>query len=86
MKCEWDTDRNAPTPCRVIDLDTGKVIPLCAKADEETGEYEQYVTVPGKDGRPIYVIDPETKKVRRIRGKTRLEIQYLGPIQPNPGP
>jgi hypothetical protein len=53
----------------VIDLETGEEIRMCIWADDETGEYEQYV--PGLFGQPAPNLDG-TGKTRR--GKTRLKI------------
>lgn len=84
MRIDWRNDPNATTPCRVIDKGTGKQILLCAMADEETGEYEQYVLdgpIP-PDGRPRFVIDPKTKCVALHSGHANLEIVVLQPGEP----
>jgi hypothetical protein len=77
VRCDWQTDLDAPIPCRVIDLDTGKQITFCAMADEETGEYVQYMRDSGK-----YVFDPETGQVKKHHGHARLKIQILKDGEP----
>lgn len=63
--------------CRVIDLDTGEQIIFLLAANEETGEYTQYV----RDG-DKFVIDPETNRVATRIGKARLQIQVLADDEP----
>lgn len=76
MRCDWVNDKNAPVPCHVVNLDTGKVLSPCAMADDDTGKYERY------DYDPITRkcgLDPTTGKVRIIRGKGRIEIRQGPP-------
>jgi hypothetical protein len=67
---------------RTIDLDTGRQIELCVMADEEAGEYEQYVHTKDARGQPVFDLDPRTKRVRTVRGKARVEIQLLADDEP----
>ncbi len=89
MRIDWKSDPNAPR-CRVINLDTGKQIPFCAMADEETGEYEQWRTFPSAarvlapDGRVVtddgphfgFAIGPDHRPILD-RGRARLKIEPL---------
>ena len=75
MRCDWQNDPNAPTPCHVINLDTGDVLSPCAMADEETGEYSIYVIA--KNGKFVTSAKVEF-------GKARIKIQQgLPPLKVN---
>lgn len=72
MRYDWKNDTLAHRPCRVHNLDTGEVIRDCQMADEETGEYVQYLRENGK-----LVIDEQTKGAQTVKGKARLRVERL---------
>lgn len=76
MRCDWRKDRSAPWPCRVIDEETNEVLSLCAMADEETGEYEKYVTEVGQDGKTIFIIGDDGR-VKTVTKKSKIRIEML---------
>lgn len=63
---------------KAIDLETGKKIPLCIVADDETGKYEHYL--PGPNGLPY--LDRQARKIATECGKTRLLLIAPGEAVP----
>jgi hypothetical protein len=66
----------------VWDLDTGREVTLCIWADDDTGEYERYVT----DASGLVAINwaapPEYFKPQRERGRGRIVLVPPGAAPP----
>jgi len=73
MRIDWAHDPNAPTPCRVVNTETGEVLSPCVLADEETGEYVRVVL----DAQGRIEIDSSTRLVKVTRGFAPLRIEML---------
>lgn len=81
MRIEWWKDKTAPR-ARTIGLATNEQICLCAMADEETGEYDQYAYCPEEKR---FILGPDKLPVV-VKGRSRIRIDLLLPDEPSLDP